>query len=126
MRGSVFSHRWPGSVTPSCSSWLSDVNPALRRDPPALAGFYRFLLTAVADPTFGAAVAAVRPLRLAGHQQLRQPRPWSWEGDHRWLIVLILSDAPATGRGAGTLAGPPRPPVAADRPHPEPHPGPRR
>jgi Alpha amylase, catalytic domain len=65
----------------------------------ALAGFYRSLLTAVADPTF-----------RHGRWQLcdRSGWPdnnsyenlvaWSWDGDHRWLIVVNLSDAPATGR----------------------------
>ena len=63
-----------------------------------LAAFYRRLLAAVADPTF-----------RDGHWQLceRSGWPgensfenlvaWSWAGATRWLIVVNLSDAPATG-----------------------------
>ena len=74
--------------------------PGVAQDPPALAGFYRSLLTAVAVPTFWR--GRWQPCDRSGWPDINSYDilvPWSREGDHRWLIVLILSDAPATGRG---------------------------
>jgi glycosidase len=64
----------------------------------AIAEFYRAFLGVLADPTFH-----------HGRWQLAQRSGWSgsgfenlvawcWEGEHRWLVVVNLSEVPVTGQ----------------------------
>jgi hypothetical protein len=64
-----------------------------------LAAFYRRLLAALADPTFRDGYW--QPCERSGwpgDNSFENLVAWSWDGATRWLIVVNLSDAPATGR----------------------------
>jgi hypothetical protein len=65
---------------------------------PALLGFYRSFLAAVADPTFrhGRWQLCDRS-GWPGDDRYLNLVAWCWDGDARWLIVVNLSDGTAAG-----------------------------
>jgi len=64
-----------------------------------LAEFYRTLLSAVADPTFRAGYWELCDRSgWPGNTTFENLVAWSWAGATRWLMVVNLSDATATGR----------------------------
>ena len=64
-----------------------------------LAEFYRTLLSAVADPTFREGYWELCDRSgWPGNTTFENLVAWSWAGATRWLIVVNLSDATATGR----------------------------
>ena len=63
----------------------------------AVAGFYRTLLDALADPTFHEGrwqLAECSGWPGSGAENLAA---WCWDGGARWLVVVNLGDRPATG-----------------------------
>ena len=64
-----------------------------------LAEFYRTLLSAVADPTFREGYWELCDRSgWPGNTTFENLVAWSWAGATRWLIVVNLSDATATGQ----------------------------
>ena len=70
----------------------------------AVAGFYRTLLDALADPTFHTAGGS-SPSAPGGPAPAENLLAWCWDGGTRWLVVVNLGDQPATGRVRVPLTG---------------------
>jgi len=63
-----------------------------------LSGFYNTLLSALTDPTFRTGTWALCDCTgWPGNDTTADLVAWCWDGESRWLIVVNLSDAEASG-----------------------------